>query len=65
MLLGECRIDQLKMEEFTLWSLEPGKTVVGNIARALKLRRGESFAVVRLCDNVSQRQQKGGGSGTN
>lgn len=25
MLLGECRIDQLKMEECTLWSLEPGK----------------------------------------
>lgn len=36
---------------------------VGNIAGVLKLRRGDSFAVVRLCGNVSQRQQKGGGDG--
>ncbi|KAK1591157.1 hypothetical protein Q3G72_003191 [Acer saccharum] len=28
-----------------------------------KLRRGDSFAVVKLCGNVSQRQQKGGGDG--
>lgn len=33
---------------------------VGNIAGVLKLRRGDSFAVVRLCGNVSQRQQKAG-----
>lgn len=32
-------------------------------AGVLKLRRGGSFAVVRLCGNVSQRQQKGGGDG--
>ena len=31
------------------------------MAGVLKLRRGDSFAVVRLCGNVSQRQQKGGG----
>lgn len=46
-----------------MWSLEPGKTGVGNIAGVQKLRRGEGFAVVRLCGNVSQRQQKGGGDG--
>jgi len=53
-----------------LWSLEPGKEALKvsssrnhTIAGVLKLRREESFAVVRLCGNVSQRQQKGGGDG--
>ena len=36
---------------------------VENIEGVRKPRRGECFAVVRLCGNVSQRQQKGGGDG--
>ena len=34
---------------------------VENIEGVRKPRRGECFAVVRLCGNMSQRQQKGGG----
>ncbi|KAF3948394.1 hypothetical protein CMV_025601 [Castanea mollissima] len=35
----------------------------GNMVGVLKLRRGDSFAVIRLCGNMSQCQQKGGGDG--